>query len=988
MRILAALLAGLALLAIATGVSAQSFAVRTGGAAFAARNFHAAWSVGTNLYISGGGTKDSGVPYFNDVWRSSDNGATWSIVNNATPWGRQLGYSVLPTTGNQVLKFGGIDASSNVDGDVWQSNDAGITWTSTSGQVNQKWAAGIATARAYHAAAVLPANPRAGQMVITGGFAGSSGANGILNDVVVLNAGATAVDSSFSNSPWSARYGHSLAATSTNLLVLVGGSNFNNVVFNEVWISSNIGASWTLATSAPGFTGRWGFGMAINSANRIVIAGGSNYGQATLFNDVWTTDAANPTSWTRDASSGSFSVRIGSSLVNSGSNLFLIGGQTSLNSIATDLNDVFSYSGNTVTYTTVIGNAGTCTLAGGNTCATTAANVGTQTPSYTCRDNNGNTVSNSFCTAPAAQSCTVANCVSYVRTSTGSCLTSTAPAGQNCFQNGQSSAGTRTITYGCQDVVTSQILANSACASLPAQPTSEVCTVSSQCASQFSYFQSGLGTCVTTTNPVGQSCLAAGQANGGTQTINYSCRDLNGNTVSDSNCVNAGLPAPTPTSQTCTVTALCNNFSYSWVAGSTCLTAQGANCYIQGQSTTGTAAPVLVCRDANNNIVSNAQCNGLAVPTQPANTVCNLNACSYAYQSIGFSDYCIGNTVNNVNGFLANSGLYCLPSTSYSTSGSRAPIFVCVQGGTIVPSTFCQQAGLVIPSTPAPASCTKLTCDASANYVLVGRRACVNAQTFATCYNPGQSSTGSADAIYQCSANGAAAIGRCTGAPPTTSNACTLPICSRTSVLGDPEFVGFRGQKYEIHGIPGSIFNIISSPHLQYNAEFVYIGAKSHRACNATRTHPWTHPGTYLGQLGVMVGTDRVHIQAGDCETGIKSVTVNGKAMKVGQSVHFAEKQSLKFVDEFTLRFHLKEVELELTNSDNFFNQEVSMTRYGERTQQMHGLLGQTWQSKTYKDDKGRKHFIEGHPHDYLVQDDDLFGTDFVFNKFTVSADL
>lgn len=978
MRIIAAFLAGLALLAIATGVSAQSFALRTGGAAFAARNFHASWVVGNNIYVSGGGpTATSGAAYFNDVWRSQDNGATWTIVNNATPWGRQLGYTVVPTTGNTVLKVGGIDSASNVDGDIWQSTDAGVTWGS-------RLATGIIAGRAYHAAAVFPSGAKAGQMVVAGGY--TSG-NGAVNDVVVFTAAGNAVEASYSTAPWSVRFGHSLVANSNNVLILVGGSDFNNVAYNDVWISTNTGASWSLSTSAPGFTGRWGFGLTINSANRLVVAAGSAYAQATLFNDVWTADAANPSSWTRDASSMSFSTRIGADLVLAGSNVYLIGGQTSLNSQNTDLNDVYVYSGNTITYTTVIGASGTCSLSGGATCASTAANVGTQTPSFTCRDNNGNTVANSFCTPPAAQSCTVSNCVAYVRTVTGTCLTSTAPTGNNCFQNGQSSAGTRSITYGCQDVVTSSLVATSACANLPIQPASETCTVASQCASQFSYFQSGLGTCLTTTAPTGLACLASGQSNVGTQNVIYSCRDTSGTTVATSNCVNAGLSTPTPASQACTITSSCNTFSYAWVTGTTCLTSNGANCFIQGQSTTGTAAPVLVCRDSSNVVGSSSNCNGQVIPTQPANTVCNLNACSYSYQSIGFSDFCVGNVATSVSGAQANTGLYCLPSSGFATAGSRAPIFVCVQGGTIVPSNFCQQAGLALPFV-APATCTLLTCDPNAAYVLVGRRACVNSQTFATCYNAGQSSTGSADAIYQCSANGAAAIGRCTGAPPATSTACTLPICSRTSVLGDPEFVGFRGQKYEIHGIPGSIFNIISSPHLQYNAEFVYIGAKSHRACNATRTHPWTHPGTYLGQLGVMVGTDRVRIQAGDCETGIKSVTVNGKAMKVGQAVHFAEKQSLKFVDEFTLRFHLKEVELELTNSDNFFNQEVSMTRYGERTQQMHGLLGQTWQSKTYKDDKGRKHFIEGHPHDYLVQDDDLFGTDFVFNKFTVSADL
>jgi len=201
--------------------------------------------------------------------------------------------------------------------------------------------------------------------------------------------------------------------------------------------------------------------------------------------------------------------------------------------------------------------------------------------------------------------------------------------------------------------------------------------------------------------------------------------------------------------------------------------------------------------------------------------------------------------------------------------------------------------------------------------------------------------------------------------------------------------VGFRGQKYEIHGIPGSIFNIITTPTLQYNAEFVFLGAKSTRACNTTRTHPWTHAGTYLGRLGFQIGTDRVYIEAGDCLTGVANVTVNNEALEVGDKFHFGgphAKQTLTFDDEFTLTFHLTEVDIVLQNSDKFFNQQVSLTRAGERTTHMHGLLGQTWSAKTYKDAAGRKHFIEGHPNDYLVQEEQLFGKDFVYNLYDETA--
>jgi len=211
--------------------------------------------------------------------------------------------------------------------------------------------------------------------------------------------------------------------------------------------------------------------------------------------------------------------------------------------------------------------------------------------------------------------------------------------------------------------------------------------------------------------------------------------------------------------------------------------------------------------------------------------------------------------------------------------------------------------------------------------------------------------------------------------PQSIQTCPALPTC----VTGDPEFVGFLQQKYEIHGVPNQVFNIITSPLLQYNALFVYIGHASERECNATRTHPWTHAGTYLGKLGFITGTDRIQIDSGDCITGVKSVLVNGKKVSVGSTVELAPRagqpQSIVYKDQFTVIVHTAEVDITLTNSDNFFNQQVEFTAFGEQDPKMHGLLGQTWM------DNGHK-VIVGTSADYMVQDEDLFGTDFVFNKF------
>ena len=41
------------------------------------------------------------------------------------------------------------------------------------------------------------------------------------------------------------------------------------------------------------------------------------------------------------------------------------------------------------------------------------------------------------------------------------------------------------------------------------------------------------------------------------------------------------------------------------------------------------------------------------------------------------------------------------------------------------------------------------------------------------------------------------------------------------SVSGDPHFVGFRGQRYDFHGVADGVFNLITDTNFHLNARFV-----------------------------------------------------------------------------------------------------------------------------------------------------------------------
>jgi len=150
-----------------------------------------------------------------------------------------------------------------------------------------------------------------------------------------------------------------------------------------------------------------------------------------------------------------------------------------------------------------------------------------------------------------------------------------------------------------------------------------------------------------------------------------------------------------------------------------------------------------------------------------------------------------------------------------------------------------------------------------------------------------------------------------------------------------------------------------------------------------------------LGQLGFRVGGDKIEIQAGDCQRGIQYIKVNdkllvtGEKMLIGAGAQLDSSQSIHFVDAHHATLSFGEVVIQLANSESFFNQKVSLTAYGQKTKEnIHGLLGQTWRPSSFRGEDGSRQVIQGSSADYMIQDDDLFGTDFVYNKFGSSPTI
>ena len=289
-------------------------------------------------------------------------------------------------------------------------------------------------------------------------------------------------------------------------------------------------------------------------------------------------------------------------------------------------------------------------------------------------------------------------------------------------------------------------------------------------------------------------------------------------------------------------------------------------------------------------------------------------------------------------------------------------------------------------------------------------------------------------------------------ATPSSSSSSAAPAPPPVSVLGDPMFVGLRGQRFQVHGVDGEVYNLIvdrqcggggggggsggeggksgsgsdsergsgssgggdsgsdggshtanttttdltdsttspttdattpttSTPHglTLVNARFRFLSSGRCPAAAGPTTACWSHPGSYLGEVGVVsCGGGRLHVVSGGWSDGWRSVTLNGRTLAVGSAVtesgitvHVQSAYSLAVT---TANFHLT-----LHNSDRFVNlAALTVEHWSELSS--HGLLGQTWRTHTYEQaGSADTRHIQGTVDDYVERSGDLFGAGFVY---------
>ena len=214
-----------------------------------------------------------------------------------------------------------------------------------------------------------------------------------------------------------------------------------------------------------------------------------------------------------------------------------------------------------------------------------------------------------------------------------------------------------------------------------------------------------------------------------------------------------------------------------------------------------------------------------------------------------------------------------------------------------------------------------------------------------------------------------------------------LPVAA---ALGDPQFHGFRGQSYQVHGLDGGVYSLVSSASLQMNALFTFLRSG---VCPVYPVHSteqskncWSHPGSYFGSLGLRTdGGDRLLIVAGGSHSGFAEILLNNRSLLHSTGTVRGADLILTLTDSHHLRVDQGLFTFGIDSSDYFLNlASVSISSWSTLVSEVqpHGLLGQSWKASNDRPRGLDVPEVEGSVDDYLDQDGDLFGYNNIHSRF------
>ncbi len=243
----------------------------------------------------------------------------WAEVAEGAPWGGRAGLRVVDLDGTLFLMGGRtprdspIPGDSDLWGDVWRSDDGGVTWAEV-----------VATGDAWPERAYFQAVTLDGSIYVLGGQNFALPSSTFYNDVWRSDDGAT-WEQVTDAAPWVGRAGLMAAVLDGQIYVFGGSRNDDSAVvgpggptreyFNDVWRSDD-GATWEQVTDAAPWSPRAGGAAAVKDDRLFLLGGEEGFVCSPLpdceppyFNDVWST--ADGTTWEEVTPAADWSSRPG-----------------------------------------------------------------------------------------------------------------------------------------------------------------------------------------------------------------------------------------------------------------------------------------------------------------------------------------------------------------------------------------------------------------------------------------------------------------------------------------------------------------------------------------------------------------------------------------------------------------------------------------------------------------------------------------------------
>ena len=167
------------------------------------------------------------ITFRDEVWRSDDNGVTWTevVALDSAPFIGRSDFGFV-SHANQLFIMGGLTATSTgeikVLHDIWKSSDNGATWTEVVGS-NPPWSA-------RHGLGTVSYN---GRLFVVGGFSGLPPNPNPQADIYKSENNGELWSQVSVSSTWAARAHFGLVVHNESLFIMGGTSGAK--LFNDVW---------------------------------------------------------------------------------------------------------------------------------------------------------------------------------------------------------------------------------------------------------------------------------------------------------------------------------------------------------------------------------------------------------------------------------------------------------------------------------------------------------------------------------------------------------------------------------------------------------------------------------------------------------------------------------------------------------------------------------------------------------------------------------